>query len=97
MAKLFKLCRILTLAFCLVAIGAMAPMEEPDAVWGGDPDRVIEVFRTGKCESYSGGWGDFFKKVVITDGYDDARSDADGIIHVGVIPFMLDETILKRL
>ena len=41
--------------------------------------------------------GDFFKKVVITDGYDEARSDADGIIHVGVIPFMLDETILKRL
>ena len=41
--------------------------------------------------------GDFFKKVIITDGYDEARSDADGIIHVGVIPFMLDETILKRL
>jgi predicted AAA+ superfamily ATPase len=41
--------------------------------------------------------GDFFKKVIITDGYDEARSDVDGIIHVGVIPFMLDETILKRL
>ena len=41
--------------------------------------------------------GDFFKKIVITDGYDEARSDADGIIRVGVIPFMLDETILKRL
>ena len=41
--------------------------------------------------------GDFFKKVVITDGYGEARSDADGIIRVGVIPFMLDETILKRL
>ena len=41
--------------------------------------------------------GDFFKKVIITDGYDEVRSDADGIIHVGVIPFMLDETILKRL
>jgi len=41
--------------------------------------------------------GDFFKKIVITDGYDEARSDADGIIRVGVIPFMLDETTLKRL
>ena len=33
-----------------------------------------------------------FVKVIITDGYDEVRSDADGIIHVGVIPFMLDET-----
>ena len=41
--------------------------------------------------------GDFFKKVVITDGYGEAHSDVDGIIHVGVIQFMLDETILKRL
>ena len=41
--------------------------------------------------------GDFFKKIVITDGYGEARSDVDGIIRVGVIPFMLDETILKRL
>ncbi len=38
-----------------------------------------------------------FVKVIITDGYDEVRSDSDGIIHVGVIPFMLDETILKRL
>ena len=37
------------------------------------------------------------KSRIITDGYDEVRSDADGIIHVGVIPFMLDETILKRL
>ena len=41
--------------------------------------------------------GDFFKKIVITDDYGEARSDTDGIIRVGVIPFMLDETILKRL
>ena len=41
--------------------------------------------------------GDFFKKIVITDDYGEARSDADGIIRVGVIPFMLDEAILKRL
>lgn len=41
--------------------------------------------------------GDFFKKVIITDGYGEVRLDADGIIHVGVIPFMLDEMILKRI
>ena len=40
---------------------------------------------------------DFFKKVVITDGYREPRADGDGIIRMGVIPFMLDETILKRL
>ena len=41
--------------------------------------------------------GDFFKKIVITEGYGEPQADADGIIRVGVIPFMLDETILKRL
>ena len=40
---------------------------------------------------------DFFKKVVITDGYGEPQADDDGIIRMGVIPFMLDETILKRL
>ena len=40
---------------------------------------------------------DFFKKVVITDGYGEPQADGDGIIRMGVIPFMLDETILKRL
>ena len=43
------------------------------------------------------GTGDFFKKVVVTDGYDEPHADADGIIHIGVLPFLLDETILKRL
>ena len=41
--------------------------------------------------------GDFFKKIVITEGHAEPQADADGIIRVGVIPFMLDETILKRL
>ena len=43
------------------------------------------------------GTGDFFKKVVVTDGYDEPHTDADGIIHIGVLPFLLDETIMKRL
>ena len=41
--------------------------------------------------------GDFFKKVVITEGYGDPVADSDGIIRIGVVPFMLDESILKRL
>lgn len=43
------------------------------------------------------GTGDFFKKVVITDGYDEPHADDEGIIRVGVLPFLLDETIMKRL
>ena len=41
--------------------------------------------------------GDFFKKVIITEGYGDPVADSDGIIRMGVVPFMLDESILKRL
>ena len=41
--------------------------------------------------------GDFFKKIVITEGYGEPLADADGIIRIGVIPFMLDEAFLKRL
>jgi len=39
--------------------------------------------------------GDFFKKVVIENGFGMPRSDENGIVTVGVIPFLLDETILK--
>ena len=41
--------------------------------------------------------GDFFKKIVITEGYGEPLADADGIIHIGVIPFMLDDAFLKKL
>ena len=41
--------------------------------------------------------GDFFKKIVITEGYGEPLADRDGIIRVGVITFMLDETFLRRL
>lgn len=40
---------------------------------------------------------DFFKKIVISGGYGEPMADSDGIIRLGVIPFMLDETILNRL
>ena len=37
---------------------------------------------------------DFFRKMVIVRGYDPPRFSSDGIMEVGVIPFLLDKTIL---
>ena len=36
--------------------------------------------------------GDFFRKIVIVDGNAKAWTDEDGIVYVGVIPFLLGET-----
>ena len=36
--------------------------------------------------------GDFFRKIVILDGNAKAWTDEDGIVYVGVIPFLLGET-----
>ena len=41
--------------------------------------------------------GDFFRKVIVTGGQSQPMSDDDGIIHVGVIPFLLDRNILAEL
>lgn len=38
--------------------------------------------------------GDFFRKIIVTGGNERQWQDNDGIVHVGVIPFLLDETIL---
>lgn len=38
--------------------------------------------------------GDFFRKIVVQDGFMPPMADESGIVHVGVIPFMLDPTIL---
>ena len=38
--------------------------------------------------------GDFFRKIVVTYGSAKPREDAEGITHVGIIPFLLDESIL---
>ena len=35
--------------------------------------------------------GDFFRKIVILDGNVKAWTDEDGIMYVGVIPFLLEE------
>ena len=41
--------------------------------------------------------GDFFKKVVVVGGSMSPRNDEDGILYVGVIPFLLDPAILEGL
>ena len=41
------------------------------------------------------GCGDFFRRIVVTDGYAAPRADKDGIVRTGVIPFLLDETIVS--
>ena len=37
------------------------------------------------------GTGDYFKKILITEGYGDPHADRDGIVRIGVIPFMLGD------
>ena len=39
--------------------------------------------------------GDFFRKIVILDGNVKAWTDEDGIMYVGVLPFLLEETSLN--
>ena len=40
--------------------------------------------------------GDFFRKMVITSGYSSTRVSEEGIIYVGVIPFLLNPEILDN-
>ena len=40
--------------------------------------------------------GDFFKKMVILDGNSKLWTDDDGIMYVGVIPFLLEESIIPQ-
>ena len=40
--------------------------------------------------------GDFFRKMVVISGYSAPRTSEEGIIYVGVIPFLLDATILDN-
>ena len=35
--------------------------------------------------------GDFFRKIVIVDGNTKQWTDPDGIMYVGVIPFLLED------
>ena len=38
--------------------------------------------------------GDFFRKIVITEGNAKAWTDEDGVMYVGVIPFLLDDNLI---
>ncbi len=40
--------------------------------------------------------GDFYKKIVITDGNAKAYTDENGIIYIGVIPFLLEKDFLEK-
>lgn len=40
--------------------------------------------------------GDSFKKIIITGDYQDPWKDESGVIHVGVIPFLLNKEIVER-
>jgi len=39
--------------------------------------------------------GDFFAKIIVTEGLQPPMRDDSGILHVGVVPFLLDESILE--
>lgn len=41
--------------------------------------------------------GDFFAKIIVERGYGHLIPDDDGIFNVGMIPFLLDETLLDRI
>ena len=38
--------------------------------------------------------GDFFRKIVVVSGFKPPQQDENGIVYVGVIPFLLDPAIL---
>ena len=38
--------------------------------------------------------GDFFRKIVITEGNAKAWTDEDGVMYVGVIPFLLEDNLI---
>ena len=39
---------------------------------------------------------DFFSRIIVTSGFEQLWTDDDGISHVGVIPFLLDSSILSN-
>ena len=38
--------------------------------------------------------GDFFRKIVIVDGNEKPWTDENGIMYMGVIPFLLEENLI---
>jgi len=54
----------------------------------------VSTLKTGKSLRQS---GDFFQKIIVENGYCDLRPDEDGIFRVGIIPFLLDATLLDGI
>ena len=40
--------------------------------------------------------GDSFRKIVVTGDFQDAWTDESGVIHVGIIPFLLDKDLIVK-
>ncbi len=40
--------------------------------------------------------GDFFRKIVVLDGNAKLWTDEDGVMYIGVIPFLLDDILLEK-
>jgi len=40
--------------------------------------------------------GDSFRKIVVTGDYQDAWMDESGVVHVGIIPFLLDKSLVEK-
>ena len=61
---------------------------------------AYDMKRSGKREQETESLkstGDFFRKIVVENGYRPPLPDEDGIVHVGVIPFLLDDTFLASI
>ena len=39
--------------------------------------------------------GDSFRKIVVRGDYQDAWMDESGVVHVGIIPFLLDKSLVE--
>ena len=40
--------------------------------------------------------GDSFRKIIVTGDYQDPWKDESGVVHVGVIPFLLNKELIEK-
>ena len=40
--------------------------------------------------------GDSFRKIVVSGDYQDAWMDESGVVHVGIVPFLLDKSLVEK-
>ena len=62
-----------------------------------DDLRILYIFalqkRSNSATKFAA--GDFFRKIVILDGNAKAWTDEEGIMYIGIIPFLLEENSLN--